>query len=73
MSAAYGYVSLVDGHFHRYKKPKKFTINAADREGFVQNDEGLYRAQRSSGLSVRAFIAENKEDIDRAIRSATGN
>ena len=41
--------------------------NDDDRRQWVDNDEGLYNWQRGSGLSMRAFIRQNREKIDAAI------
>ncbi len=49
-----------------------FTINNADREQWVDNDESLYNWWRSSRLSKREFIRENKTELDAAIRRAVG-
>ena len=42
---------------------KRITINDNDREQWVQNDEGLCRWWRGSGLSLRKFIRENREEL----------
>ena len=49
---------------------KKFTINDTDREGWVDNDEGLHQMQRRSRLSMRRFVRENRDLIDSVIRAA---
>ena len=41
--------------------------NDGDRDDWVQNDEGLYNWWKGSGLSRRAFIRANREEIDKAI------
>jgi len=41
------------------------------REGWINNDEGLYDWWQSSGLSMRKFIQENRAEIDAAIRKVT--
>ena len=42
-------------------------MNDRDRTDFIDNDEGLYRMQRSSGLSKREFIRQNRGFIDEVI------
>ena len=44
-------------------------INDEERRLWIDNDEGLYNWQPSSGLSMRKFIRENREEIDRVIRN----
>lgn len=48
-------------------------LTNAERENWINNDEGLYNWKRSSKLSMRKFIAENKEEIDRCINNVLGN
>jgi hypothetical protein len=43
-----------------------------DREDWVNNDEGLYDWWQASGLSIRAFIRQNRELIDEAINNVVG-
>lgn len=43
------------------KKPRR---NDDDRESWVINDEGLYRLQRLSGLSVGSFVRRYRSQID---------
>ena len=43
------------------------TRNDEDRRQWIDNDEGLYCWQRQSGLSMRAFIRENRAEIDACI------
>ena len=43
----------------------------ASREDWINNDEGLYDWWQASGLSMRKFIAENKDEIDAAIRNVS--
>jgi hypothetical protein len=38
--------------------------NNDERRQWIDNDEGLYRWQRSSGQSMRAFIRQNRTEID---------
>lgn len=45
-------------------------MNDRERELWVQNDEGLYRWWKSSRLALRAFLRENREEIDRGIERA---
>ena len=42
-------------------------LNDSDREQWIDNDEGLYNWWRSSRQSKRAFIRENRAEIDEAI------
>ena len=46
-------------------------MNDTEREQWLDNDEGLYNGWRSSGLSKRLFIRENRVEIDRVIRNVT--
>ena len=46
-------------------------MNNDERELWVINTEWLYNWQRSSGLSMRAFLRENRVEIDAFIRSAS--
>ena len=48
---------------------KERTLNNADREQWIDNDEGLYNWWNSSRLSKREFIKQNRQDIDAAINS----
>jgi uridine kinase len=45
-------------------------MNNSEREQWIDNDEGLYRWWKSSRLSKRQFIKENREEIDAAIDRA---
>jgi hypothetical protein len=45
-------------------------LNDRDRAQWIDNDEGLYNWWRSSRLSKRNFIKENKAEIDRGILNA---
>jgi hypothetical protein len=47
-------------------------MNDSERENWVNNDEGLYNWKRSSGLSMRKFIRENRAEITRVIENVTG-
>ena len=40
------------------------TLNDDDREQWINNDEGLYNWQRSSRLSMRNFIRQNRTELD---------
>lgn len=44
--------------------------NDEEREQWINNDEGLYLWQRRSGQSMRNFIRENREELDRLISTA---
>ena len=46
-------------------------MNDVDRAQWVDNDEGLYDLRRSSGQSMRDWIRENREMIDRCINNVT--
>ena len=46
---------------------KPSSINDSDRSQWIDNDEGLYSWWRRSRQSKRAFIRENKAEIDAAI------
>lgn len=52
---------------------ERMTINDDDREQWIANEEGLYNAHRRSRKSMRTFIRENRADIDKIIRTATGS
>lgn len=53
----------------RASNPQKITVR--DIEQWIDNDEGLYRWQRRSGLSKRAFIKQNRAELEQAIRNVT--
>ena len=44
-------------------------MNNTERTNWIDNDEGLYNWWRTSGLSKRNFIKENREEIDRCINN----
>jgi hypothetical protein len=46
-------------------------MNDAEREQWVDNDEGLYDLMRSFGLSRRAFIRTYRAEIDAVIAAVT--
>ena len=46
---------------------KKPTLNDADREQWINNDEGLYNWWKRSGLPMRKFIKANREELTRLI------
>jgi hypothetical protein len=46
-------------------------MNDSEREDWINNDEGLYNWQRSSGLSMRKFIKENRAEITNVIENVT--
>ena len=48
---------------------KAATLNDTDRSEWIDNDESLYNWWRSSRMSKRAFIKENRSELDAAIRS----
>ena len=60
------------GHLRAHGRSRKTTLNNAEREQWIDNDEGLYSWWRSSGQSKRAFIKENKTEIDTAIQNVLG-
>jgi hypothetical protein len=45
-------------------------LNDDEREQWINNDEGLYSWWRSSRLSMRNFIRENRAEISEAISRA---
>ena len=45
-------------------------MNDTEREQWVNNDEGLYSWWRSSRLSMRAFIRENRAELTNCIQRA---
>ncbi len=45
-------------------------LNDDDRRQWIDNDEGLYNWQRSSGLSMRDFIRSNRTELDAIINAA---
>lgn len=47
-------------------------LNDREREMWVLNDEGLYHWQKSSRQSMRAFIRENRDELDRIINATMG-
>ena len=44
-------------------------MNNQDRKDWINNDEGLYDWWRSSQMSMTAFIAEHKTEIDEVINN----
>lgn len=46
---------------------KSERLNDAERKDWINNDEGLYNQQKSSGLSMREFIRQNRAELDAAI------
>jgi hypothetical protein len=46
------------------------TLNDSERAQWIANDESLYNWQRSSRLSMRAFIRENRSELDAYINKA---
>lgn len=47
---------------------KVVSLSNADREQWIDNDEGLYLWWQSSRQSKRTFIRENRAEIDAAIK-----
>jgi len=45
-------------------------MNDRERELWVRNDEGLYSWWRGSRQPMRAFLRENRTELDAAIRQA---
>ena len=43
------------------------SLNDNDRSQWIDNDEGLYNWWRSSRRPKRAFIRENRSELDRCI------
>lgn len=46
---------------------QKITLNNDDRCQWIDNDEGLYNWWKSSRLSKREFIKQNKQELDTCI------
>lgn len=46
-------------------------MNDTQRQQWIDNDEGLYDWWKSSKKSKRAFIKENRAEIDKAIENMT--
>lgn len=44
-------------------------MNNDERHEWISNDEGLYRWWKGTRLSMRTFIRENREAIDRCIKA----
>lgn len=51
----------------RRRRTRTATINNADREQWIDNDEGLYGWWKSSRMSKREFIRANRVEIDATI------
>jgi hypothetical protein len=45
-------------------------LTVADIEQWVNNDEGLYRWWKSSRMSLRAFVRDNRAELERVIQAA---
>jgi hypothetical protein len=45
-------------------------MNDASREEWIRNDEGLYRWWKSTRLSMRDFIRQNREELTTIISAA---
>lgn len=48
-------------------------MNDTERAQWIDNDEGLYNWKRSTGLSIREFIRQNRAEITAAIENITSN
>ena len=46
-------------------------MNNTERNQWIDNDEGLYNWWKSSRLSKREFIRQNRAEIDAAIANVT--
>lgn len=44
--------------------------NDRERELWVINDEGLYNWQKDSGLSMRNFLRQHRDELDQIIETA---
>lgn len=53
----------------RASNPQRITVR--DIEQWIDNDEGLYRWHRRSGIPKRAFIKQNRAELEQAIRNMT--
>jgi len=42
-------------------------MNDTDRTQWIENDEGLYNWKRSTRLSMREFLKQNRQELDRII------
>jgi hypothetical protein len=51
---------------------RKFSLSDADREQWVDNEEGLYRWWKSSRMAKRSFVRAHRKEIDDAIFSQPG-
>ena len=51
----------------RIKVTRSNKINDEERRQWIQGDEGLYNMQRSSGLSTKTYIRQNRARIDEVI------
>lgn len=47
-------------------------MNDRERELWVLNDEGLYNWWKSTRMTMRNFIRENREELTAAINKAMG-
>lgn len=66
-----GMRQLINKHVVKHGENPPRGINNQDREQWIDNDEGLYGWWKSSRLSKRDFIKQNKAEIDAAIRNVT--
>jgi len=46
-------------------------MSIRDIEQWIDNDEGLYNWWRSSGMGKRAFIKENRAELEQCIDNVT--
>ncbi len=46
----------------------KHRLNDSERELWVSNHEGLYRAWKASRQSMRAFVRANRDMIDSVVK-----
>jgi hypothetical protein len=46
-------------------------MNNSERELWIMNDEVLYLAWRSTGLSIAKYMKQYRENIDKYIKTAT--
>ena len=51
---------------------KAYRLNDEERSLWIDNDEGLYIWWKTSGLSKRNFLRENRHEIDSGIRRVLG-
>lgn len=44
-------------------------LNDEERTQWVENDEGLYSWWKSTGKGITTFVRENREELDKHIRT----